>query len=121
MTKPEREIYWRGHVNAAQSHPESLAAYCRETGIGYQSLLNWKRRWAAARFIELEPPEARSEAPIAPTAEAVLHAELGSELRLAFAAECSPGWAAAFVASLHTALDTALDMRRAAGPEAADR
>jgi len=111
MTKTERQTYWREHVDAALSHPESLAAYCRETGIGYQSLLNWKRRWAAApRFIELEPPAARL-AGSAP--EAVLHAELGLELRLAFPAECPPNWAAAFTAALHARLVT--------GAETADR
>lgn len=98
MTRTERETYWRGHVEAATSHPESLAAYCRETELCYQSLLVWKRRFASAsRFIELEAPVPESFSP-------VLLTGLG-RLRIELPCSCPPGWAAAFVASLSAALE----------------
>jgi len=93
MTRTEREHYWREHVSAALSHPQSLRAYCLETELCYQSLLNWKRRLASPRFVELAPPAA----PSIPS----LRIELGT-LILGLSADCPPRWAAQFVAALES-------------------
>ena len=104
MTKTEREHYWREHVEAALSHPKSLRAYCSEAELCYQSLLNWKRRLGAARFIELQRPTSARE-------EQTLLVQLG-DLRLALAAGCPPNWAGEFVAALHAELSTGREEAR---------
>jgi len=97
MTRTEREAYWREHVEAARSHPGSLAAYCRETELCNQSLLNWKRRFGTALpFIELDPP------PASPFQG--LRLELGG-IRVDLPPDCAAEWAEAFVAAIHQALE----------------
>jgi len=75
-----------------------LAAYCRETELCYQSLLNWRRRFAAPRFIELEPPVTAGQPG--------LLIELGG-LRVELPSTCPPAWAGRFVAALDEALQGA--------------
>ena len=99
MTSTDREHHWRGHLEAAQAHPTSLAAYCRETGVSYQSLMYWKRRLGQARlFIELPRP-----APAAsPTTPPVATLETGG-FRLVLHPDCPPDWAAQLLNGLDPA------------------
>jgi hypothetical protein len=44
MAKHKPEQFWTAHVSAAQASDMSKAAYCRQHGLDYKSLLRWINR-----------------------------------------------------------------------------
>lgn len=51
MTKSkfERSKIWRKRVEAAESSPGGIGAYCKQEGIDPSSLYSWRRKFASER------------------------------------------------------------------------
>ena len=58
----EKENFWRESVSAWKESGLSARQFCIQEGLGYQSLLSWKRRLLQKSdcFIELEVDELSS-------------------------------------------------------------
>ena len=62
VAKPEREKFWRKHVDALIVSDVGVTAYCRKHGLSTASLYTWRRRLAGKN--KTEGPQAVQLVPV---------------------------------------------------------
>ncbi len=64
QSSAERESYWRGVISQQKASGQSIAAFCRKSGISAPSFYAWRRRLAnraTPQFVALSLPAADLE------------------------------------------------------------
>lgn len=65
--KKQRKEFWRGHFEASENYPGSIAAYCREHGIPRARMFYYREKFLKQRsgFAEVKEKPAKVSVPIA--------------------------------------------------------
>jgi transposase-like protein len=94
VAKRKPKQFWTAHVAAAQASDMSTAAYCRQHGLDYKSLLRWisrrRRRDEAASPAQSLVPMAIREA--APADRTTMTLRIGPDISLSIPASTDAAW-----------------------------
>lgn len=94
MARHKPKQFWITHVAAAEAGGTNKAAYCRQHGLDYKSLLRWCRR---LRHRDDAPSASQSLVPVAirevaPGRPATLSLSIGSDISLSMPTSIDAVW-----------------------------
>lgn len=93
MAKHKPKRFWMAHVAGAQAGDMSKAAYCRQHGLDYKSLLRWadrlRRRGEGSTMQSLVPVAIRDATP---AERASMTLRIGPDISLSMPASTDAVW-----------------------------
>jgi hypothetical protein len=59
--KKQGRVFWQAHVDACASYPGSMAAYCKENGLGKSRFIYYRHKFLAekSKFAEVKARDER--------------------------------------------------------------